>query len=355
MTDFSALITLGWQPFFQQQLSLDEWETAQPARILEQHRSRLEVATATGHRDIPILPSMPTLTVGDWILLDRHGVFLRALECTSLFKRKAAGSKLAEQSIAANVDTALIACSLNADFNINRIERYLCLVQEAGSEAVILLTKADLCSEVEGYIHRIQERIQQQSHPLSILALDTRNPDQADQLEPWLGSGQTVAILGSSGVGKSTLVNQLAKDTSQIPQQATGHIRQGDDKGRHTTTRRSLIPTRFGGLILDTPGMRELQLTGTEDGLAATFSDIEALAQLCRFNDCSHQKEPGCAVQAAIQNGQLAPARLANYSKLQRELALNNASLAERRQSERDTARYHKRVLKASLSIKRGD
>ncbi len=347
MTDFSALISLGWQPFFQQQLSLDEWETAQPARIVEQHRSRLEVATASEHRDIPLLPSMPTLTVGDWILLDQHGVFLRALDRTSLFKRKAAGSKISEQLIAANIDTALITCSLNEDFNLNRIERYLCLVQEAGSEAVILLTKADLCADSDAFIDQIRGL----DNRLTVLAMDARSHEQTNQLQPWLGSGQTVAVLGSSGVGKSTLVNQLVGEERQ----STGGIREDDDKGRHTTTRRSLLTTAYGGLILDTPGMRELQLTGTEDGISATFADIEALAQQCRFGDCSHHDEPGCAVQAAIQNSQLDPRRLRNYEKLQRELALNNASLAERRQSERDTARYHKRVLKASLSIKRGE
>lgn len=347
MTDFSALISLGWQPFFQQQLSLDEWETAQPARIVEQHRSRLEVTTDSEHLDITILPSMPALAVGDWVLLDQNGVFLRELDRSSLFKRKAAGSKVTEQWIAANIDTALITCSLNEDFNLNRIERYLCLVQEAGSEAVILLTKADLCADSSEFIHQIQGL----DNSLTVLALDTRDTNQTVQLQPWLGSGQTVAVLGSSGVGKSTLVNQLMGGEHQ----STSGIREGDDKGRHTTTRRSLLQTAYGGLILDTPGMRELQLTGTEDGISATFADIEALAQQCRFGDCSHHDEPGCAVQAAIQNGQLDARRLRNYEKLQRELALNNASLAERRQSERNTARYHKRVLKASMSIKRGE
>lgn len=345
MTDFSALISLGWQPSFQQQLSLDEWETAQqPARILEQHRSRIEVATDSEHFYLPMFPGMPSLTVGDWILLDQNGLFLRELNRISLFKRKAAGSKIAEQLIAANIDTALITCSLNEDFNLNRIERYLCLVNEAGSDAIILLTKVDLCPNPDEYVRLTQAL----DINLPVMAMDTRDALQTAQLQPWLSSAQTLAVVGSSGVGKSTLVNQLVGEELQ----STGHIRQSDDKGRHTTTRRSLLATRYGGLILDTPGMRELQLTGTDDGISATFSDIEELAEQCRFGDCRHQREPGCAVQNAVQRGQLDYRRLVNYQKLQRELAFNNASLADRRQSERDTTRYHKRVAKASMEMK---
>lgn len=342
-----SLADLGWQAFFQQQLSLDEWEFVQPARVMEQHKSLLEVATAEQVYHLPILASMPALTVGDWLLLDDKQNVLRALERKSLFYRKAAGTKLKAQLIAANIDTAFIVCSLNHDFNLNRIERYLSLINEAGAEPVVVLSKADVCEQAEA----LRAQVQALDAALCVEAVNGLDAQSAACLLPWCQRGQTVALLGSSGAGKSTLTNTLLGRQQQL----TNSIRDDDSKGRHTTTRRSLFAMPNGALLLDTPGMRELQLADCESGLATTFADIEALAQQCRFADCQHESEPGCAVQAALERGELEERRWLSYAKLQREQALNAASLAERRMGERERSRYYKRVLVDSMRLKRGD
>lgn len=336
---------MGWQPFFQQQLSLDEWHEALPARIVEQHRSRLVVAGAEEEAfAIPVLASMPDLAVGDWVLLDRRRRFLRLLERKSCFLRKSAGSRVDVQRIAANVDRALIVSSLDEDFSLNRIERFLALVNEAGAEPVVVLTKADLVAEPRSYLAQVRAL-----DPMLIAeAVDGRDPADLERLAPWLGPGQTLCVLGSSGVGKSTLVNTLLGHARQ----ETAAVREADRKGRHTTTRRSLLPLPGGSLILDTPGMRELQLAACEEGIAATFADIEALAERCRYGNCGHQAEPGCAVKAAIELGALDARRLANFQKLQRESRLNSASLAERRADDRALGRFYKRTLAQSKHLK---
>ncbi len=346
MTDFSILSSLGWQPFFQQQLSLEEWETTQLARVVEQHRSIIDVSFGDSTRPIPIRPSMPPLTVGDWVLLDQHDQLIRRLDRFSAFSRKAPGSKIAEQWIAANIDTAFVLCSLNDDFNLNRIERYLCMVKDAGCDAVVVLSKADLCSDADSK----KQQIQRLDPMLCVEAVDTRNPSQIVALHPWCQPGKTIAVLGSSGAGKSTLTNHLTGHNTQ----ATGAIRENDAKGRHTTTRRSLVSTPMGALIMDTPGMRELQLAGSEEGITATFHDIESLAKRCRFGDCRHHNEPGCAVRNAIKHGELEERRFLNFEKLQREQAFNASTLAQRRHTERAFSRHQKRTLKESISHKRG-
>lgn len=339
------LANLGWQPFFQQQLSLQEWEELVPARIVEQHRSEIEVATASGHVILPVLQSMPALTVGDWILLDGEGSFLRALERKSCFRRKAAGTGAKEQLLAANVDTAFIVCSLNDDFNLNRIERYLSVVNNAEAEAVIVLSKADLCSDPEAF----RAEVQRLDSMLCVEVVSNLVDGAADVLRPWCQPGKTVVLLGSSGAGKSTLANRLlGRDL-----QSTGAIREDDAKGRHTTTRRSLVEMPAGAMILDTPGMRELQLADCEQGVAATFADIEELARECRFGDCVHDTEPGCAVRSAIESGQLEERRYLNYCKLSREQVLNSASLAERRAADKKRGRYYKTVQRESRGSRR--
>lgn len=346
VTNHLSLASHGWQPFFQQQLSLDEWESALPARIIEQHKSVLELATEAGHQTLSISHSMPTLAVGDWILLNTDGSFLRLLERKSCFRRKAAGSKVSEQLIAANVDTAFIVCSLNDDFNLNRIERYLSIVHDAGAEPVVVLSKVDLCANPEAL------RVQVQALD-SMLLVETVNSFDADStavLEPWCQPGKTIVLLGSSGAGKSTLANTLLGQDLQL----TAAIREQDAKGRHTTTRRSLLAMPGGAILIDTPGMRELQLADCQDGVAATFADIEALARACRFGNCQHDSEPGCAVTAAIGSGDLDERRFMNYQKLLREQAVNAASLAERRADDRELGKYYRRVLRQSNKLKRG-
>lgn len=336
MTDSIALSQLGWKLFFQQQLTLEEWEHNTPARVAAQHRASIELLTEHGKQNLALTPGITDLTVGDWLLLDSEGRLQRVLERLSLFSRKAAGSKVDVQLIAANIDTVFVVCSLNDNFNLNRIERYLALAHEAGVEPVVVLTKADLCDDPQA----LTAQVQALDPMLMIAAVNGLDADSVKTLEVYCGSGKTVAFLGSSGVGKSTLINTLLGQEAQ----STGAIREQDGKGRHTTTGRSMHLMAAGGLLLDTPGMRELQLAGVEQGIEDTFSEISELAAQCRFSDCQHQGEPGCAVRAAIETGELDQRRLTNYLKLMREQALNNATIAEKRAKDRNLGRFYKTV-----------
>lgn len=340
----NSLATLGWRPFFQQQLLLEELDSLTPARIIEQHKTLIEVATETGTKSISTTAAMPSFTVGDWVLLDNENNFSKVLDRQSCFRRKAAGEKASEQLIAANVDTAFIVCSLNQDFNLNRIERYLSLVYEAGAEPVIVLSKLDLCAEPENY----KEQVQKLNSSLCVEMINGLDSQSVSTLHPWCKSGSTIVMLGSSGSGKSTLTNRLLG----IEAQETSSIREDDAKGRHTTTRRSLLSTPDGAMIIDTPGMREIQLSGHEEGVAETFADIEALAKACKFSDCQHESEPGCMVINALESGDLNERRLSNYLKLSREQALNAATIAQRREADKKTGRFYKKVIKESLKLK---
>ena len=355
MQDFTSLIPLGWQPFFQQQLSLDEWENTEAARVIEQHRSAIKLVTSQGEITLNLNHTMPNVVVGDWVLLnnppdvnnqdmsqERH--FIRLLDRKTCFSRKAAGSKLEEQLISANVDTAFIVSSMNDDFNLNRIERFLSLVNDANAEAVIVLSKSDQTQSSQEYIQAIQTL----DPLLMVEAVNCLDEMSVNVLSPWIKSGSTIAVLGSSGVGKSTLTNTLLGETRQ----STHGIRDDDSKGRHTTTRRSLLALKEGGLILDTPGMREIQLTNCKEGITTTFADIEALATRCRFSDCQHQGEPGCAIEKAITAGELDTRRLENYQKLLKEDAFNSANLAERRASDKALGKYYKTTLAQSTALK---
>lgn len=340
----NALQKLGWQAFFQQQLTLDEWEEATPARVIEQFRSEITVMTESDQFNIHLTPSMDAMVVGDWVLLDTDQRIIRLLERKTCFARKAAGTEVKKQLISTNVDTAFIVTSMNEDFNLNRIERFLALVNEAGAEAVVLLSKSDLVDNPEEYVQQVQAL----DALLMVEAVNCLDEALLETLSPWLKQGSTIAVLGSSGVGKSTLVNTLLGKALQ----STGGIREDDSKGRHTTTTRSLITLPCGAMMLDTPGMRELQLADNKEGIAATFADIEALAEGCKFSDCKHQSEPGCAVQKPVELGELDERRLNNYLKLLREEALNSASLAERRASDKALGKFYKKTLSESMGLK---
>ena len=351
MTSQISLTSLGWQAFFQQQISLEEWEQFQPVRVLEQHKTLLEVSD--GERVIRLeytpaaLSRHGAVCVGDWLLMDNRDMpqIVRLLDRLSCFQRRAAGSKVGIQLIAANVDTAFIVCSLNDDFNLNRIERYLSIVHESGAEAVVVLSKADLCDQAEEY----RKQVQMLDPMLAVIAVNAFNHDSIQQLMPWCRRGKTIALLGSSGAGKSTLSNQLLGQDVQT----TAAIREDDSKGRHTTTKRSLLQMKDGAMILDTPGMRELQLVDCAEGLAKTFADIEEFARQCRFTDCGHSGEPGCAVSKAIDDGILDERRLRHYEKLQREQQLNSATLAQRRANERQVGKLHKRIIDEHIRYKK--
>jgi ribosome biogenesis GTPase len=330
------LAQLGWRPFFQQQIGLEHWDLP-VSRVAAQHRNRLELLSEAGSSVLALEPGMPAITVGDWLLLTHEGRFLRLLERQSLFRRKAPGRKVDEQLIAANVDTLFIVTSLNEDFSLNRIERYLSLANEARTKPVVVLSKPDLCAEPERY----QREVQNLSPVLVVETINCLNARDVKKLLPWCGTGETVALMGSSGVGKSTLVNALLGDSVQL----TGSIREKDGTGRHVTSGRSLHQMKEGGLLLDTPGLRELQLSACDHGVNSTFAEISALAEQCRFSDCRHGNEPGCAVQEAICRGELDARRLSSYKKLMREQDFNSATLAEKRARDKRFGKMIKSVL----------
>ncbi|WP_367646393.1 ribosome small subunit-dependent GTPase A [Ruegeria arenilitoris] len=247
----------------------------------------------------------------------------RVLERTSLIKRRAPGTDRQEQLIAANIDTAFIVTSCNQDFKVARLERYAALALEARMTPVIVVTKTDLVTDPQNYI----DAARAVSDMIDVVAFDARGDAPRTKLLPWCKPGKTVAFLGSSGVGKSTLANALLESQSI----ETQTIREDDAKGRHTTTRRELHAMPNGCLVLDSPGMRELQLTDAAEGINDLFADIQELAAQCRFKNCQHDSEPECAVLKAIDEGVLDSDRLRRWRKLMAEDAFNSASLAERR------------------------
>lgn len=319
------LITLGWSDFFAYQFEPYQAEGFGVGRVAIAHRNmyllyteRGDVAAevtgrlrhqATGPQDFP--------AVGDWVVIRRQAehdlaMIHAILPRKSKFSRKLAGATTEEQIIATNVDTAFLVSGLDGDFNLNRIERYLILAWDSGANPVIILNKADVCDQLE---QRIAE-VEAIALGVPVIPISAATAHGIQALQPYLQVGQTVTLLGSSGVGKSTITNCLKGDAHQAVQP----VRLGDSRGRHTTTHRELIALPDGGLIIDTPGMREIQLWSSDTGLADTFADIEAWAESCQFRDCQHQREPGCAVQQAIAQGDLELSRLRNYQKLQREL-----------------------------------
>ncbi|MCK4507266.1 MAG: ribosome small subunit-dependent GTPase A [Desulfuromonadales bacterium] len=338
----SSLPELGWNHFFQQQLSLEELETTTPVRVFALNRHLVDVWGGRGRQQFALphswlrYPIEDLPTVGDWLLIDSEGQPLRLLERTSLFKRMASGRDARVQLMAANVDTLFIVTSCNADFNLSRLERYLAMALDAGVEPVVVLTKVDLVDDVEEF----RARARTLRRDLAVEAVNSKDPDVVEVLKPWCRQGQTVALVGSSGVGKSTLVNTLS--TAEV--QETGATREGDAKGRHTTTSRSLHVLPVGGLLLDTPGLRELQLDDCEAGVATLFEEIEAVAQNCRFNDCRHQGEAGCAVAEAAENDELDPRRLANYLKLIAEQERAAETLVEKRRKDKNLGKMYKKV-----------
>ena len=315
----SPLEKLGWQPFFAQQTSIEDMAQTPPVRVVEVHRKGLQIL-GDGF-DAPVPPG-PDATVGDWLLLNQsHPASSEVLHRKSLFKRRAPGTGRKLQLLAANVDTVFIVSSCNEDFNVARLERYFALVFEAGVTSVIILTKADLCEDPAPYLDAASAILQR----VPVVLLNALSDEPQDKLRDWCKPGQTVAFLGSSGVGKSTLVNALFGD--QVVD--TAPIREDDARGQHTTTRRQLYFLPNGCAVLDTPGMRELQLTDAQEGIADVFADLSALADQCRFRDCKHETEPGCAIRAALETESLDQVRLARWNKLVAEERFNSASLAE--------------------------
>jgi ribosome biogenesis GTPase len=339
----ASLQSYGLVPFFAQQLSAEESVPGRVARVIEVQRSLLAVFDGSGERSIPLnsawhdtLPEERP-TVGDWVVLDSSLLRIeRVLDRKSLFRRIAAGNKIEAQLIAANIDILFVVTSCNEEFKESRLERYLALASEAGVIPVIVLTKIDLTDDLELYV----ERARSVHAGVAVEAVNALDECALDGVKAWIERGSTIALVGSSGVGKSTLLNSLAGRTLA----ATKAIREDDKKGRHTTTHRSLFRLANGGLVIDVPGIREVKIAGLDEALADVFDDVEALSAKCRFKDCRHEFEPGCAVLEAVDDGKLDKRRLRNYMKLQRENQRNSASLAEKRSQDKAFAKHVKQV-----------
>jgi ribosome biogenesis GTPase len=343
-----SLADLGWHEFFAEALAELGDDNLIPARVAVRHHGPCELFTERGPLGgIPAgrLREAELPAVGDWVAArplpgERKAVIEAVLPRRTSFTRKEAWRKTAEQVVAANIDTVFLVTSFGPDLNPRRLERYLTMAWESGATPVIVLTKLDLADDPAAEALPIEAI----AFGVPVHHVSGVTGDGVESLAPYLGAGRTVALLGSSGVGKSTLVNNLAGREVLV----TREIRD-DGKGRHTTTHRELVPLPGGALLLDTPGMRELQLWEASDGLATTFADVEDVMAECRFADCAHETEPGCAVRAALASGELDRARWDSYRKLQRELhALairQDARLgAEARKERRRFARSRRRV-----------
>jgi ribosome biogenesis GTPase len=287
--------------------------------------------------------------VGDWVLMipdEKHssGIIRVVLPRKSKFSRKAAGSVSQEQVIAANIDFAFIVASLNTDLNLSRVERYLVTAWNSGATPVILLNKADLCLNVKEKISEIEGI----APGVAINAISAINSDGLRQLDKYLTAGKTAVFIGSSGVGKSTIINRLLGSDIIKVKEISGY----KDKGHHTTTSREMYLLDSGGIVIDTPGMRELQLWEGEEGLSGTFEDIERIATQCRFDDCRHQNEPDCAIRTALENGEIDRARFKSYLKLQRELKYQKSRTNTKLRME-ESKRW-KNIAKAARNFDKG-
>lgn len=327
-TAMSSLERLGWDRHFQNEWEQTAMPGCEPARVVTAGKGLYRVQTASAellaectgrllHRaqqqaDLP--------AVGDWVALESRaaegrGTIHTVLPRRSRFARKVAGRRTEEQVVAANVDTVFLVTSLNQDLNPRRIERYLAQVWESGAAPAVVLNKADLCDDAQAAA--LAAEIEAAAIGVPVVRVSAATGHGFDALTPFLLPGRTIALLGSSGVGKSTIINRLLGREAQ----AVRDVREGDDRGRHTTSSRQLFALPGGALVMDTPGMRELHLWSDGDGLDRTFGDIEGLARDCRFPDCRHESEPGCAIQAALGDGRLDAARIESWRKLQREVA----------------------------------
>ncbi len=312
----------GWNEYFERQWKERSTEGMHAGRIVADFGQMLRVVTNQGEKSVnrPIQKADNSiqLAVGDWVALEQLAegtemVIRFVLDRKTKFSRAAAGIEVKEQIVAANADTVFIIQSLNKDFNMKRLERYMIAAWDSGATPVVVLTKVDCCEDAGDKISMVYKT----TPGVDVYAISAVTGQGLEQIRKFLESGKTVALLGSSGVGKSTLVNTLAGEEMLKTQE----IRNDDSRGRHTTTHRELILLPGGGLILDTPGMRALSLWEADIGMDIMFGDIEELTALCRFHDCKHQNEPGCAVREALDAGKLELLRWESWLKLQKELA----------------------------------
>jgi ribosome biogenesis GTPase / thiamine phosphate phosphatase len=333
-----TLASLGWSADFLRQLDADELATLTPARVTGVHRDRLAVLTEAGATELRLPPDIAAgdVAVGDWVLADPGmGRVARLLDRRSRIFRRAAGDTSREQLIVANVDAVFITTSCSEEFNEARLERYLALCHSGGVPPVFVLTKADKTDAPDSYMDRLRAI----GPAVPAIMLNAKAPGAVEALKAWCGPGQTVAFLGMSGVGKSTLASALTGIDLD-----TGEVREDDMKGRHTTTAREMHAIPGGGWLIDTPGMRELKLSDMADGIDETFAEVAELASQCRFRDCAHGPEPGCAVQAAVKAGTVSAARVDRWKKLHEENAGHTASALDRRRKGKDLAQRVKQA-----------
>lgn len=334
----AILSTLGWAEHFSQQLSEEE-STEHVGRVCSIHAVLMNVWGTFGKVQMPLpgnwlggkAEAKPT--VGDWLVLDKNKQYpVRMLDRKTVFVRRSPQNEKTVQLVAANLDTVFIVSSLNHDFSLSRLERYLALALECGATPVIILTKADEADK--SFVEDCVADAKKLYKDVPVLAVDGREERTATLLKDWCGHGHSIALVGSSGVGKSTIINTMMEEEVTL----TGAIRDIDSKGRHTTSSRTLYIMPCGGTIMDVPGFRELQLPPCEESVKQVFHDIEELIENCAFVDCQHDQEPDCAVQQAIAAGELTQRRVDNYHKLIEEQARTGTERTYTKRQERQMA-----------------
>jgi ribosome biogenesis GTPase / thiamine phosphate phosphatase len=356
-----SLEALGWNSYFDARWKEREKLAWLPARVISQQRGLWRIAGEFSERWAEASGALRAAAdagadwpaAGDWVAAEilaggGRPLIHKVLPRRSKFGRKVAGRRIEEQVIAANVDTAFVVMALDGDFNVRRLERFLAQCWESGAKSIVVLNKADDCGDVAARVAEVESI----AAGLPIFAVSARTGEGLNALDSLLEPGHTIVLLGSSGVGKSTLLNHFLRRDAQAVQPVRG----SNSRGRHTTTSRELFALPGGALLIDTPGLRELQLWGASEGVERTFSDIEELAAQCKYGDCGHTSEPGCAVQAAIAEGRLDADRLESQRKLQREQEfLLRKTDTEARQKEKDRVRVLHRGAKQKYDQRRKD
>ncbi|MFH1375032.1 MAG: ribosome small subunit-dependent GTPase A [bacterium] len=358
------LADMGWRPCFQQSLTQLSDDSLSPARVVREHKQVYivlhdggELTAELSGRFLHRAESRSDLpAVGDWVVIhariqEKKATIQAVLPRRSSFVRKAVmagGPKYGEgriepQVLAANIDTVFLVTDLVNDFSLRRIERYLSVGFDSGATPVIILNKADLCSEIESMVTTVEKV----AVGVEVYAVSAVAGSNLNALQQYLGHGQTAVFLGSSGVGKSTLINSLLDSDRQ----KTGTVREYDGRGRHTTSRRELIVMPQGGIVIDTPGLREIQMWGEIDGLEKTFKDIESLVTTCRFRNCRHNGEPGCAIEKALRAETLDDSRWQNYLQLKKEQH-NLAIRKDKKESRRQAREWDRKIRRHHQGIK---